>query len=163
MESFARDFTNAMIYDRRDTSSTTTAFNYTAWDISTNAACVSSLTALNGVASNPAGLALCYNIVSMNTSNATFYADMRIYMVSAPTGDFINIPAENVMVAAQFSGATVQTVTDATVQKRDGFSLESWPSVRRTVSRRAMTPTLVQSYDLFGKFNTTSQTALNDV
>lgn len=142
------------------------AFNTTTWNTQTSAACVSNLEALNGVASNPAGLALCYNVVNMDSTNGTFYADMRIYMVAPPSGQFVGVPAQNVKVAAMYTGAVVSSVKPAAMamKKRTemSFTMESWPAIKRDLSgkRMVMIPTLVQSYGIVGKIDMTGVTAL---
>lgn len=167
VDSIVQRYTDTEV-EKRQTASPT-AFNTTAWGVQTSASCVNTLRTLNGIASNPAGLALCYNIVSLDTTNGSFYADMRIYMIAAPAGTFANVPAQNVMVAAQFAGASVQSISEAALQKREGFGMESWPSIRRAIDaegkliKRAADPVLVQSYGLFGVVNMAGVTANTDV
>jgi hypothetical protein len=129
--------------------------NVTAWDAQTAAACTAQLQSLKGVASNPSGLAVCYNLPYLDNTTGVFEADLRLYMIAAPTGGFANIPSSNVQVGLQYNGATVSPVNSSTMKRRsDAVSLISWPRVEEGVQRRqAMVPTLIQSYAFVGQIN----------
>jgi len=141
--------------ERRQTATGDGKINVTAWDIQTAAACTAQLSVLNGTSSNPSGLAVCYNIPFLDNTNGVFEADLRLYMVAAPTGDFANIASSNVQVGLSYSGATVSAVNASTLKRRsDVTSLISWPRDEKNVQRRAaMTPMLVQSYAFVGQIN----------
>jgi len=148
-------YAEAMVEERleRRQSVAPTQMNVTLWDAETTTACNDSLMMLNGVASNPAGMAVCYNLPYLDNSTGVFQADLRLYMISDPTGDFYGIPAQNVTVGLQYFGASVQTINPSELKKRD-FS--SWPSTRREheIEKRAtMVPSLVQSYAFLGQIN----------
>lgn len=133
----------------------TGAVNVTAWDAQTAAACTTSLEALNGVASNPSGMAVCYNLPFLDNSTGVFEADLRLYMIAAPTGGFADIASSNVQVGLQYDGATVSAVNASTLKTRqaDETSLISWPRDEEGLQKRVMTPTLVQSYAFVGQIN----------
>lgn len=151
-----RRHAEAMVEERveRRQATPTTNVNATQWNEQTAAACNSTLMMLNGVASNPAGMAVCYNLPYLDNSTGVFQADLRLYMISDPTGDFVGIPAQNVTVGLQYFGASVQTIPPSELKARD-LDLPSWSSLQRRtdVQKRAMTPSLVQSYAFIGQIN----------
>ena len=92
----------------------------------TDAACLSKLTALNGKASNPSGLAACYNVPQYVNSTGAFQADLSMWKIAAPTGDWEAVRQDSVMVALNYPDATV-----ASQQKLNS---------RRGLEGRAATP-----------------------
>ena len=82
----------------------------------TDAACLSKLTALNGKASNPSGLAACYNIPEYENSTGAFSADLSMWKIAEPTGDWEAVKQDSVMVALNYPGATV--ASQRTLNKR---------------------------------------------
>jgi hypothetical protein len=139
--------------ERRQTSST--GINITQWDAETTVACTSALTALNGVASNPSGMAVCYNLPYLDNSTGVFEADLRLYMIAAPSGTFANIASSNVQVGLSYNGATVSAVNASSLKRSEesaAVSLISWPRDLHAIKKRA-TPTLVQSYAFVGQIN----------
>ena len=139
--------------ERRQTSTT---MNITEWDAQTMAACSTALSALNGNAGNPSGMAACYNLPYLDNSTGVFQADLRLFTVSAPSGTFANIPSQNVMVGLSYTGATVSAVNASSLMRRgDLVSLISWPrsadgGMRK---RQAAVPTMTQSYAFVGQIN----------
>jgi len=130
----------------------TGTLNATQWDMQTTAACTTSLEALGGQASNPSGMAVCYNLPFLDNSTGVFKADLRLYMISSPTGDFANIASQNVQVGLSYNGATVSAVNASTLQARgDAVSLISWP--RGIDKRQTAVPTMAQSYAFVGQIN----------
>jgi hypothetical protein len=90
----------------------------------------------------------------LDNSTGVFEADLRIYMISTPTGGFANIASSNVQVGLAYDGATVSAVNASTLRRReDETSLISWPRDEEALQKRAMTPTLVQSYAFVGQIN----------
>ncbi|KAK0736207.1 hypothetical protein B0T21DRAFT_289287 [Apiosordaria backusii] len=77
-----------------------------AWNDAVNQACRESLSTLN-VASNPSGACICYNLPVLNNSTGTFEADLRLFQISEPTGDFQGIPQEKINVSLSYNGASV--------------------------------------------------------
>jgi hypothetical protein len=129
--------------------------NVTAWDQATQQACTAQLQSLNGVASNPSGMAVCYNLPYLDNTTGVFEADLRLYMIAEPTGGFADIASSNVQVGLVYDGATVSAVNASSLKRRaDLVSLISWPRDEKEVQRRqAMVPTLVQSYAFIGQIN----------
>lgn len=140
--------------EKRATQSAPTNGNLTMWEAQTSAACTTALAMLNGVASNPSGMAMCYNLAFLDTKTGVFQADLRLYKISSPTGDFSSVPDQNVSVAVQFTGASFSAVdpSSLTPAKR---SMISWPSVRRDgkLEERQSSITLQQTYALVGQIN----------
>jgi hypothetical protein len=151
-----RRYAEAMVEEEgveRRQSAPNSQMNATKWDAQTAAACEASLATLNGVASNPAGMAVCYNLPYLDNSTGIFQADLRLYMISDPTGDFSGVPADKVSVGLQYFGASVQTISPSELKRRD---IESRPYARSESERRkrdAMQPSLLQSYAFIGQIN----------
>jgi hypothetical protein len=74
------------------------------WDDMTNSACVQALAALPR-STNPSGFCICYNLPSLNADTGSFEADLRMYRLNEPRGDFVGIEPENVSVDVFFNGA----------------------------------------------------------
>jgi len=129
--------------------------NVTQWDADTMAACTNTLEALNGVASNPSGMAVCYNLPFLENTTGVFQADLRLFTISPPTGAFANIPSANVQVGLSYIGATVSAVNASTLARReDRISLISWPRSENGMEKRqASVPTMAQSYAFVGQIN----------
>jgi len=113
--------------ERRQTT-TSSVRNYTSpsWNQDTEAACTAALGLMNGAPDNPSGLAACYNIPELDTNTGAFQADVRLYSLGPPTGDFANMAGSPATVSMQYDGAVVKNET-TTLAKRDRTSLISWP------------------------------------
>jgi hypothetical protein len=134
--------------ERRQSTTTT---NVTEWDSQTMAACTNALEVLNGVANNPAGMAVCYNIPYLDNSTGVFQADLRLYTIASPTGDFANIASQNVQVGLSYVGATVSAVNGSTIMRRgEAVSLISWPKGKR---QTGPVPVMAQAYAFVGQIN----------
>jgi hypothetical protein len=156
--------------------------NITAWNAEASSACVTQLSKLNGKASNDAGMAVCYNLPFLDNSTGLFQADLRLYQIAKPAGDFLDVPAQDVSVGLQYFGATVQplNMTAMAAKKRDlefaqgygisgGLKSLSWPVTRdvnevekRDVElmeqlwgRQTQVPTQIQGYMFVGQVNRT--------
>ncbi|CAK7198358.1 hypothetical protein SEUCBS139899_001019 [Sporothrix eucalyptigena] len=116
-----RDTTNST------TSTTTTAgtgvvlnsdgtINMTAWDDTATAACNDALTKLPE-STNPSGTCICYNLPALDNTTGTFEADLRLFQLSAPSGEFEGIAPENIQVGLSYSGASVSPVSVASASK----------------------------------------------
>ena len=80
------------------------------WDQETTKLCAQSLAQLTA-ASNPAGAAVCYNLISLDTKAGSFMADLRLFQVSSASGAFAGIPPERIQVGLQYRGASVSPVS----------------------------------------------------
>ncbi|KAI5919181.1 hypothetical protein F4810DRAFT_518844 [Camillea tinctor] len=117
--------------------------NMTAWNIDTMAACTSALSQLT-TASNPSGMAICYNIPSLDTNAGTFMADLRMFQVSTPSGDFQGIAPQDISGGVQYNGATASQVSQ-TVNTRDTND--------GLTKRQSVSPTLLNTYMIVGQIN----------
>jgi hypothetical protein len=93
------------------------------WNAEADAACMTAVMNLKGKSSNPAGLAVCYNVPYLDQQKGVFEAELRMYNISAPTGDFVGVTPAMMMVTLQYSGATIQTSNGALPVKRDAVML----------------------------------------
>jgi hypothetical protein len=151
----AKRYVESIIEPLEKRQMSTTGINMTEWDATTEAACMTALAALNGQATNPSGMAVCYNLPYLNNSTGVFEADLRLFMISAPTGAFANIASSNVQVGLAYNGATVSAVNSSSLKRSldsGATSLISWPRGEERVQKRATT-TLVQSYYFVGQIN----------
>ncbi|OCK81374.1 hypothetical protein K432DRAFT_18341 [Lepidopterella palustris CBS 459.81] len=101
--------------------------NLNAWETQTQQACQNALASLNGQASNPSGMAVCYNLPFLDNSTGIFEAELRMYNISAPIDPWVGITSADVSMTLSYLGATVQS-TNGTFMKRD--STLSWPPIR---------------------------------
>lgn len=77
-------------------------------DDSTDSACVQALRSLNGQASNPSGMAICYNVLSFDNSTGDFESNLAMYSVSTATGDWATVNQSSINVGLSYPGAMVQ-------------------------------------------------------
>lgn len=80
------------------------------WEEDTRAACMQTLGNLNGKASNPSGIAVCYNVPFLDNSTGVFQAELRMYNVSAPVDPWQSVTAADVSMTLSYLGATVQAM-----------------------------------------------------
>lgn len=92
------------------------------WEQQTKEACMSTLSNLNGQASNPSGIAVCYNLPFLDNKTGVFQAELRMYNVSAPINPWVGVTAADVSMTLSYLGATVQNMR-GNFTKRD----LSWP------------------------------------
>ncbi|KAL1607986.1 hypothetical protein SLS60_002925 [Paraconiothyrium brasiliense] len=123
------------------------------WEEQTKAACGSALTVLNGQASNPSGLAVCYNLPFLDNQTGIFQAELRMYNVSAPIDPWLGVTAGDVSMALSYLGATVQNM-NGTFAKRDIVDI-SYPPIkeRSLVERQAAAPQELKVLMYVGKIN----------
>ncbi|KAL8835086.1 MAG: hypothetical protein Q9170_003463 [Blastenia crenularia] len=143
----------------------TASTNSSTWLDRTSAACIKSLSALNGIASNPTGLAACYNVRKLNSATGVFEADLQLYRIAAATGDWVALMTQSVNVGLSYSGATV--APSGQNQKREELpsrALTDSSIVRGARVRRAAVagPTLVQDMTFVGKVNKNLMSQIND-
>lgn len=96
-----------------------------AWEAQTKAACGTALRSLNGQASNPSGIAVCYNLPFLDNQTGVFQAELRMYNVSAPINPWTGVTAAGVSMTLSYQGATVQNM-NGTFAKRD----VAWPPIK---------------------------------
>ena len=102
-----------------ETAATTTPFpTMSPIDNATHAACVSSLMSLNGQAASATGISVCYNIAYFNNSTGTFEADVRLYRVSPPTGEWASLVQTSASVGLVYPNASVADGTGGITGRR---------------------------------------------
>ena len=77
-----------------------------AWDAQTTRLCSDKLKTITK-ASNPAGIAVCYNVPVFNRDNWFFVAELRLYKVSEPDNDWAAI-GNDIGVGLDYRAAEVQ-------------------------------------------------------
>ena len=102
-------------------------------------ACFKALTALNGVASNPSGIAVCYNVLMLNDTTGVFQADVRLYRIAPPTGDWETLDngPGKITTGLQYMGADVHTPSITPNRRRDVAPL---PDATAEMTDRAVAP-----------------------
>jgi hypothetical protein len=131
--------------------------NITAWDEKTSEACMTALSGFGGTATNPAGMAICYNLPFLDNSTGVFQADLRLYQIAAPTGDFAGIPSQNIHLGLSYLGATISSANFSALTKRD-VPLSWQPTKRQSdpsnqTNQTMMMPTFVEGYAFVGQIN----------
>jgi hypothetical protein len=116
------------------------------WNQQTSAACSSAMSSLNGVASNPAGIASCYNLPFFDNATGIFEADLRLFTIASPTDAFAGIPPQDVTVGLQYFGASVQTIDPSQLTPRGA-------EFHDLAKRQATLPTMIQMYAFKGQIN----------
>ena len=99
------------------------------WDDQTESACSTALIALHGVATNPSGIAACYNIPSLNNSTGKFEVDLRLYRIAAPREGWVKVDPSSVGVGLSYVNATV-SATKGNKAKREDRTLPWFPAQR---------------------------------
>ena len=121
-------------HERRQTSSTSGMFSSPSeealanWNATTALGCSDALNALAGKASNPAGMAACYNLPIFDMTTGSFEAEVRMYAIAAPVDPWTNIPVQDMTVAITFPNAIRVESASQTILKRS--SVLSWPLAR---------------------------------
>ncbi|CAA9960365.1 hypothetical protein CFE70_003794 [Pyrenophora teres f. teres 0-1] len=112
------------------------AANMVKWEEQTKAACMATLANLNGQASNPSGIAVCYNLPFLDNKTGVFQAELRMYNVSAPINPWLGVTAADVSMTLSYLGATVQNM-QGNVTKRDlSAPIVDGQLVEKTVKRQ---------------------------
>lgn len=96
---------------------------------------------LGGVASNPSGMAVCYNLPFLDRQTGVFEAELRIFNITAPSDEWVGVTSNDVTVSFSYLGATVQSV------KRP----QAIPSVKKRQSDGA--PVFIKALHYVGRLN----------
>ncbi len=94
------------------------SLDMTAWNEAANTACRDALQNLQ-LASNPSGACVCYNLPLLNNATGTFEADLRLFQLNEPTGQFQGIPQDKIEVELSYNGASVSEVSQQSVGSGD--------------------------------------------
>lgn len=124
------------------------SLNMTVFSSATNDACRSALASMPR-ASNPSGMSICFNLPSLNTQNGGFEADLRLYRVSQPRGQWAQVDINQIDVNVGFPNARVSSVTQDDLS---GVGMVGQLAARRERSQTDL-PELLQSYMLVGQIN----------
>ncbi|QSZ30342.1 hypothetical protein DSL72_004864 [Monilinia vaccinii-corymbosi] len=160
-EELSRRYVDNFFEDRRrsitDVAVAPAAMSMSDWNTRTDAACTQALDLLDDQAISQSGLAVCYNLPYVDNSTGVFNAELRLYNVSAPTGEFANIPSQDVQVGLTYAEATVSAVDMSSLMSRsEGTSLISWPRAmekRQSINTPGRRLNLVKSYAFVGQMN----------
>lgn len=109
-------------------SGTPNSVNMAQWERDTEIACEKALVSLNGQASNPTGMAVCYNLPFLDNSTGVFEAEVRLYNISAPIDPWVGVKLADISMTLSYLGATVQMMNTTGLTRRD--STVSWPPIR---------------------------------
>jgi hypothetical protein len=150
-----RRYVDSLVEPLETRQSGTSTVNITQWNDNVLSSCSSALLSLNGVASNPSGIAACYNIPFWDNSTGVFHADLRLFTISQPTNEFTGISPADVKVDLSYASASVQSVDNAALRRRDYDHSRSLP-VLELGKRQSQQPSLSQSYALYGQINQNS-------
>lgn len=88
------------------------SINMEAWNNAANTACREALRSLS-LASNPSGACVCYNLPALNNVTGAFEADLRLFQLNEPTGDFAGITQDKIEVGLTYRGASVSPIDAA--------------------------------------------------
>lgn len=97
-----------------------------AWSKDTVQLCAAKLNSTTTV-SNPAGIAGCWNIPVLITSTGVFAADLRLFRVAQPTGDWANVDVSTYNISLQYDGSAAIQARNLT-QKEILASTEGMPT-----------------------------------
>ena len=127
--------------------------NLTAWDADTDAACVSMLRSLPR-SSSPSGNCICYNLPALDATNGVFEAELRLYRVSEPRGQFEGINQSDIKVSVAYHGASASSVSEDSLKGSGMVGNVSEISARSELVVRAdADPELLQAYMLVGQID----------
>ena len=128
-----------------------------SWSAQAEQACQSQLGALGGKASNPAGLAVCYNLPFMDPRSGVFEAELRMYNISPPTAEWTGVTAQQMMVSLAYLGATVQrsngTLNVPNMPARREVSQSELHYRAALEERQATAPTEIKILSYIGQLN----------
>lgn len=112
-------------------------------------ACMKALMTLNGTASNPSGLAVCYNVMQIDNTTGIFMADVKLYKIAEPTGDWATLDMKKISTSLRYLGATVSQEKPSTT-KRDATQVAG-EEAEELAKRAAATPESILNTTFIGK------------
>ena len=117
-------------------------------DNSTDTACVNALSALNGVASSPSGMSICYNVLQFDNTTGDFTSSLELFEIGPATGDWVSVPQGSINVGINYPGAEV--TQGSNMGKRN--QMVSWPPIRRSaVLTERDAPMMVSEMSFIGQ------------
>lgn len=123
----------------------------------TDAACIKTLTALNGNTTSPSGMSICYNVLQFDNTTGMFESVLGLYQVAAMRGDWVGVRQTDISVGLAYPGAMIaQENADPT--KRDTVMARGWIVRAPAVLRKRDTPVMMKDMLFAGQVdNPTSQ------
>ncbi|KAI9805077.1 MAG: hypothetical protein M1825_000911 [Sarcosagium campestre] len=112
------------------------------WDTQTSAACLKYLGKWD---KDPSGLAVCYNLPSLDNSTGSFDADLRLYRIAPPTGDWVDVTDADVTVGVVYA--------DAVATKSTAGDEPSDASTKSKTQKGESMPMMLQSFRYTGSLN----------
>jgi len=84
------------------------AKNVSSWEVQAQMSCMTAVMSLKGKSSNPAGLAVCYNVPYLDDKKGVFEAELRMFNICSPTDEFVGVSPSDMLVTLSYTGATIQ-------------------------------------------------------
>lgn len=109
-------------------------------------ACLKALDTMNGQASNPSGIAVCYNVLQMDNTTGVFMADLRLYKIAAPTGDWATLDMKKVSTSLTYLGADVSQAQLTTTKRNE---LQPREATAEGIEKRAAAPPQSLQHTMF--------------
>ena len=78
-----------------------------AWNTATTSACIDALTSAPKGILDPSGLAMCYNLPSLDNSTGSFRAELRLYRLAFPIEDWNDIGSQTVAIDLRYDDAAI--------------------------------------------------------
>lgn len=125
------------------------SINMEAWNEAANQACRDSLRMIQ-TATNPSGACVCYNLPALNNVTGTFEADLRLFQLSQPSGDFSGIPQDKIEVGLTYQGASVSPIASGSKAVVPGAGISA--RQENNATRSGELP-LLQSYLFVGQID----------
>jgi len=119
------------------------------WENKTEAACESSMEALNGNPGNPSGMAICYNLPYLDNSTGVFQADLRLFKLATPVEDWTGVTPAEVSLKLAYLGASVSSQMKLRRRDEQETMSEGWGLLQPRQSAVQM----IQAFQFVGKIN----------
>ena len=118
----------------------------------TKAACMKTLSTLNGVAASESGMSVCYNVDYFDVKTGQFEAHLLLYQVSAASGNFTSLVPKSMSVSLAYPGAIVATGMSSPKTKRShAMVFDGDIEPQFSVVKRAVAPILVSDMTFVGQ------------
>jgi len=88
-----------------------------SWSRETVKLCAEKLKSIT-TASNPAGVAGCWNLPLLVESTGVFAADLRLFRVAEPTGDWKNVDVSSYNISVEYDGSAAIQARNMTDKER---------------------------------------------
>lgn len=137
------------------------------WDKETNEACIAALQASQASATSSSGMAVCYNVKSLNGTTGSFEAEVRLYQVSEPSAQWDQGPSEGLNLGLNYARATV-TGNTASKDKRaivDGRPTKASEMEKQSLDVRSLRlkPRQLETLELQGQMDNDAVLELEDM